>query len=561
MPITTQLEEKKERRFSKSWLFLALIMLLVIIVRIRLMDFPLERDEGEYAYMGQLILQNFPPYSEAYNMKFPGTYLMYAGIMALFGQTIQGIHIGLMTVNCLTILLVFLLSRKIVSDSAALAASATYAMLSLSPSVLGFAGHATHFVILPALGGILLLLHALRKDMLLLYFFSGVLLGLSFIMKQPGIFFFLFGALYILYHHVSSRLASQPACQPTSLHEKVSSMSFCSLKELFFKLGALSLGAVLPFLVIIVWLYVVGVFDKFWFWTIKYAGKYGAQIPFSDAFPILKDNFLSVVDGFFLLWLISALGFIATFFHDKIKAHRVFIVLFTVFSFLTVCPGFYFREHYFITFLPAAALLAGIFFDYAGSRTSFLKPSHLRFAGAGFLLVAIGIGVFSQKEYFITQSPQTLSRNIYGANPFPESVEIAKFIASRSSINDKIAVFGSEPQIFFYSKRHSATGYIYMYNLMEIHDYALTMQKEMVKEVESSNPKFIVVVPITTSWLIRTNSEKFVLNWIEGYLYRNYSLVGVADIISPDMTVYKWDDDARNYIVRSEANVLIYERR
>ena len=96
-----------------------------------------------------------------------------------------------------------------------------------------------------------------------------------------------------------------------------------------------------------------------------------------------------------------------------------------------------------------------------------------------------------------------------------------------------------------------------MYNLMEIHDYALTMQKEMVREVESSNPKFIVLVPITTSWLIRPNSEKLILNWIEDYLYRNYSLVGVADIVSPDTTVYKWDDDARNYILRSEDHVLI----
>ena len=46
--------------------------------------------------MGQLILQGIPPYGEAYNMKFPGTYLMYAFIMAIFGQTVQGIHIGLM---------------------------------------------------------------------------------------------------------------------------------------------------------------------------------------------------------------------------------------------------------------------------------------------------------------------------------------------------------------------------------------------------------------------------------------------------------------------------------
>lgn len=35
---------------------------------------PLERDEGEYAYAGQLMLQGIPPYQLAYNMKLPGTY-------------------------------------------------------------------------------------------------------------------------------------------------------------------------------------------------------------------------------------------------------------------------------------------------------------------------------------------------------------------------------------------------------------------------------------------------------------------------------------------------------
>ena len=108
-------------------------------------------------------------------------------------------------------MLVYLLSPKRSDDSAALAAGATYGMLSLSPSVFGFAGHATHFVVLPALGGILLLLHALRKDKLLLYFLSGALLGLSFIMKQPGIFFVLFGATYILWQHVYSKLSGLQA--------------------------------------------------------------------------------------------------------------------------------------------------------------------------------------------------------------------------------------------------------------------------------------------------------------------------------------------------------------
>src|SRR5437867_6311967 len=167
----------------------------------------------------------------------------------------------------------------------------------------------------------------------------------------------------------------------------------------------------------------------------------------------------------------------------------------------------------------------------------------------------------SQKGYFIDDDSVRLARTSYGANPFPESIEIAKFIAARSSLTDRVAVLGSEPQIFFYAKRHSATGYIYTYGLMEIHGYSLRMQKEMIGEIEAALPKFVVVVAIATSWLVRANSERFIFGWIGNYLGRNYSLVGVADIISPDVTVYRWDDDARDYKVQSEARVLIYERK
>ncbi len=44
---------------------LALILLATALIRIRLLPTPLERDEGEYAYAGQLMLQGIPPYSVA----------------------------------------------------------------------------------------------------------------------------------------------------------------------------------------------------------------------------------------------------------------------------------------------------------------------------------------------------------------------------------------------------------------------------------------------------------------------------------------------------------------
>src|SRR6266508_1592568 len=142
--------------------------------------------------MGQLLLQGIPPYGEAYNMKFPGTYAMYALIMTLFGQTVRGVHLGLMLVNCASTLFIFYLTKRATGDFGTVIASGTYAVLSLSSSVLGFAAHATHFVVLPAVGGALLLLIVSPENKARRYFWPGALFGLAFVMKQPGVFFVLF---------------------------------------------------------------------------------------------------------------------------------------------------------------------------------------------------------------------------------------------------------------------------------------------------------------------------------------------------------------------------------
>jgi hypothetical protein len=74
------------------------VVLLAILgasaIRLRLVSMPLERDEGEYAYAGQLILEGHPPYERLYNMKWPGTYYAYAVIEAICGQSIAGFRVG-----------------------------------------------------------------------------------------------------------------------------------------------------------------------------------------------------------------------------------------------------------------------------------------------------------------------------------------------------------------------------------------------------------------------------------------------------------------------------------
>ena len=117
-------------------------ILFTSAIRFRLLDVPLERDEGEYAYAGQLILQGVAPYGHIYNMKLPGIYAAYALFLAIFGQTHSGIHLGLLTINAATVLMVFFLGRKLYDSFTGLCAAAAFGILSLGQSVRGIFANA-----------------------------------------------------------------------------------------------------------------------------------------------------------------------------------------------------------------------------------------------------------------------------------------------------------------------------------------------------------------------------------------------------------------------------------
>src|SRR5262249_47283315 len=125
-----------KKRIWHDWYYILLLVVIVFfaVIRFRLRDMPLERDEGEYAYAAQLMLQGIPPYQLAYNMKLPGNYAAYALVLLVLGQTPAAVHLGLLVVNAATTLLIFLLAKRLFGSLAALVAAATYALLSTSPS-------------------------------------------------------------------------------------------------------------------------------------------------------------------------------------------------------------------------------------------------------------------------------------------------------------------------------------------------------------------------------------------------------------------------------------------
>ena len=523
-----------------AWVILTVVILLAAVIRMRLAPIPFERDEGEYAYAGQIILQGIPPYEKVYNMKMPGIYAAYALLLAIFGQTHTGIHIGLIFINIATIVLVFILAKKLFDPLVGLFAGSAFALLSAGKNIQGFTANAEHFVILPALAAIVILLKTVNSRKYLPVFASGLLLGLAFMMKQHGAAFIIFAALYLF--------ASEVQLRPFNWRPFIA------------KVVLFPTGVFLPFGLTCLILWKLGVFERFWFWTFDYAKHYVSLVPLQYAILNFKREFPPILSSSICLWALAVIGFFCLFRVNRFREKSLFVIVFLIFSFLSVCPGFYFRPHYFILFLPAVSLLIGVgavfvwetFTCHKSSLSAKVMPLILTSAIFFFTL-------YQQWDYFFTSAPMDIARNFYGGNPFPESLEIARFIKQNSQKDDTVAIIGSEPQICFYSKRLSATSYVYVYPLMEPHPYAVKMQEEMIGEIESASPRFLIFVNVYTSWLTTPSSDRKIFNWFNRYS-SFYHIVGIVDIISSTQTVYRWGTETADYSPRSRSWLIILQR-
>ena len=584
-------------RFA-TWCYRACLLGVLAIggvIRAGLLDVPLERDEGEYAYGGQLLLEGVLPYEGLYSMKMPGIYAAYAAQLSVFGQSHIGVHLGLLVVVGLNTILVFALGRRLVGSAGALAAAGAYTALSLLPTVHGFIANAEHYVLLPALAGLLLLLIGLERRSGRLLFAAGLALGAAALTKQHGAAFWLLAVVYAGIWHCRSGGGRSVAdsgrrqAAPIERSRRVAAVR---------AVGLLTAGPVLLLGIVFLIYLAAGSFEKLWLWTVRYALLYAASGRLSDAPAVLFRESSPVFWSAWLIFAVAAAGLGVQLFGprpgywrgDKRErsgrqpkasasrpgrgvpvsqvdasparpegAHRGFLPLFALFSFLAICPGFHFRPHYFLLIVPAAALLFG------GAVEACARYGHARRLPSGRFGFAIAVGmiplvaaIVENRDFLFEMSAREISRQLYGGNPFPESLEIADYIRRHSGPQDRLVVLGSEPQIYFYAHRRSVTGHVYMYPMMEYHALAPGMQEEMIRDIERSRPAWIVWVRVPMSWTVRPNSHRKILTWADRYCRRYYRLEGLVDIVAADRTAYYWGQQARTAEPYSIHHSLVY---
>jgi hypothetical protein len=512
------------------------VVVLAVAIRLRLLDVPLDRDEGEFAYFGQLLLAGVPPYAEAYNLKMPGIYGAYALIMAVFGQTPSAIRAGLILTTSATTVAAYLFGARLGGLAVGVTAAGVFAALSLSPRMLGIAAYAEHFALLPVVVGALTLWSPARERLPMRVFASGLLFGIGVLVRQSTVVFVAGGVVYLL-------LAGRE--QPERSH--------------LGRVGAIAVflgGAAAPLALTAIALCVAGTFKTFWFWVFAYARYYQADP--ATGWSNLVRTLGSVAPSTSLALALAAIG-LGSAMRDPTRDRRLFVLVFAASSVLGTAMGLQFRPHYFLLAVPALALLSGMGL-VALSRLLAGPPGSLRSAVPVLLgLVAIIQPLYASRTVLFELAPAQVSRAIYGRNPFPESVEVARYIREHSDTSDRIAVVGSEPQIYFYSGRRAATGYIYTYPLMELQPYAAMMQRNMIQEIEAAAPRYLVFVSATRSWIARPDSDRTIFGWFESY-QRGFTRVGVVDILPQQETVYRWGEAAADYVPRSDVWLMVFAR-
>lgn len=534
-----------------AWTALALVVAVAVLLRWRLLDMPLDRDEGEYAYIAQQMLRGVPPYASGYAMKMPGIYVAYAVSMLAFGETIRGIHLGATLAVAASIVVTFLIGRALFNVWIGVAAAAMLALLSNDLALEAPSAQSEHFVVLPVLLGIWTLLGpaGLNPDRdapappawaLLL---AGVFFGTALVIKQTGFPFALLALWYVAF--VWWKGATR------------------DWRSLLAQLSVLALGTAIPFAMVVVAMYAAGTFDKFWFWTIVYAREYTTMLPLWRGAELFLERSKSILPSLPFVWASAAIGLVAMMSRREFRAQLGLIAPLLVFSAWAVSLGLYFRAHYFLLCTPVIALLAG-FGCAALARSAgwLVLGSRAQVGPASILAVTVlvaGASLIMQRDALLFASPHEISRTLYGVNPFPESIEISRELQARMRSDDVLAVIGSEPQLYFYLKKRAPSPHIYMYPLMEPQPFALQMQHELARDFEQAEPDWVVFALGNGSWLSSDESNLWILQWAAGFL-RGYERIGVVHI-DRNAISYEWDSAALQSQGDSPSPVFIFRRK
>src|SRR5262249_55634973 len=137
------------RRGTQTILLAASLGLIVTAIRAPLLPIPLERDEGEYAYIAWRLRHDELPYRDWVDQKPPAIFYVYRFALSLPLKPICAIHLVGLLFSAASVCALFGLGLRFVEPFWAWVSAALFALLCVDPLVQGTAANTELFMLCP----------------------------------------------------------------------------------------------------------------------------------------------------------------------------------------------------------------------------------------------------------------------------------------------------------------------------------------------------------------------------------------------------------------------------
>lgn len=519
--------------------------MLIFIIRKNFLTIPFERDEGSYAYAGRIILDGAVTFRDIGSQRLDGVFYAYALMVAIFGYSVKALHIGFLVLNLVSTIMLYFLTRRMSNSLAGFAAAAFFALITMTANASGFTIQSEHLVSFFVIGALLSLILYFDSKKLWQLIIAGVLFSLAFQVKQTSFFYGLFAGALLLYKLIYA--------DKVRLSKAIgAAFIFC-------------LAVLVPLAIDLLIIYMNGAWEDFTLWFFDIRNQYTSLISFDQGLDYLKNSFSNIYKNYKFFWIISFLGTAAVFFTSLPLWKKIAIAGLNLAGFLTVVPGYHYYGHYFLQWFPAVCLSAAIFiYSVQNVLAEKMKLGALSVIVPLLLIILSVVSNLSElSKYYFKPNHTRVLREVYGINPFPESQAIADKLNTLMKPEDKLAVFGTEIQMYVYTNKKSPSRFAGSGALLEFPvAQSKDWQNEFISDVEKAEPKFLVFFSHAISWMASSKSENLIFPWFDKFSAAHYKLIGYADMLN-NTTNYVWEpelDMAKNP-PRSNYKIYVFQRR
>jgi len=542
-PAARPLEGGRER--SPVGLILIIAAVVFVGLRWRCVNIPLERDEGEYAYIAQRMLVGEVPYRDIFDQKPPGVFFVYLVPVAVFGDSVAAIHITMYLWTAATAAVLFLVTRRVAGESAAAWSVLIFALLTIDPSWQATAANTEQFMLLPMTASLWLALRAMDRGSRLAWLGCGAAAMAACWFKQVAATQVGFVAVLAAAWAWRTRRAIGAIVVDLLAYAGGVAAVFVPVAGYFALRGA--------------WAEFV---DCVWTHNVSYASR----VPWAVGRELLVNQYELQRGGLWLVVLLAAASAV----NVSRRGRRVaaFHAGWLLFSAIGVSIGLMFRGHYFVQLAPALASAAGTTVAWALSLPLGRIPTIARQAGVVFAASLVVLpGVYAHREFYFQATSAEQVGILYGANPFEQNRALADVIQGHTTVSDRVLIFGSEPQFLFHSARKSATRYIFFYPLFMDLPGTVERQREALREIEAARPRCILLTNLQASLLANPRSPQELQQGVSQLLRQGYRLIALRESTPLGTRIVRDPAEAQRLLASSkrdsmnpDADMLVFVR-